>query len=130
MDDVDEMQREILEAVDQKGPLYPGSPSKRALQAKYHGDAYYPVRLSVVTQELLKEGYLLPFPEGEREGEAEAVTDRGLKRLWELDHPRLHWFKANWFPVAVLAVGLMGIVAGIVADVLIKIFVDCQRLGA
>ena len=114
MDDVDEMQREILEAVDQKGPLYSGSPSTRALKAKYP-DAYdATVRLSVVTQDLLKEGYLLPFTEGEREGEAEVVSAKGLKRLWELQHPTKHWFKANLaLLVAVAAIAVSATIGAV-----------------
>lgn len=48
------------------------------------------------------------------------ITPKGEKRLRQLQHPVRHWVKANWFPVAVVALG----VVAIVADALIKIFVD------
>ena len=48
------------------------------------------------------------------------LTPMGEQRLYELDHPRLVWVKANWFPLAVAVVTTCVAIAQIVTSVVIS----------
>ena len=46
------------------------------------------------------------------------ITFSGYDYYQELKSPRVYWIKKNWFPVAVLVVSMMAVVASVIGALL------------
>ena len=67
----------------------------------------YEGRVSVFVDALVGSGHLLPVNDmkGNRQpAYARGLTPKGVRRLYELEHPVRAWMKANWFPFVVACV--------------------------
>ena len=63
--------------------------------------------VSVFVDALVDSGHLLPVnkTKGIREqASARGLTPKGVRRLYEVEHPVRAWIKANWFPFVVACV--------------------------
>ena len=62
---------------------------------------------SVVVDALVDSGHLLPVKDTKgirQQACARGLTPKGVRRLYELEHPVRAWIKANWFPFVVACV--------------------------
>ena len=63
--------------------------------------------VSVFVDALVDSGHLLPVTNTQgirRKGSARGLTPKGVRRLYEVEHPVRAWIKANWFPFVVACV--------------------------
>ena len=62
---------------------------------------------SVFVDALVDSGHLLPVNNTQgirRQASARGLTPKGVRRLYEVEHPVRAWIKANWFPFVVACV--------------------------
>ena len=120
------MERDILKAVAELGPINPGDegqwPATDYLARKYPSEAALQ-QLTVVVNHLLEERLLFPYfsTDGrELKGSARGITPKGLDRLERLEHPVRSWVYDNWFGVIVASVAsLIGLANVAISAVLI-----------
>lgn len=118
---VEEMEYDVLMAAHELGAIR-GAPSSRTKAAtrlleKYKSEDERQ-QLTVVICHLTEERLVYPYfnqrGEWPRDGDARAITSKGVSRLKELDAPSWAWLAKNWFPAAIalatLAVSITGIV--------------------
>ena len=63
--------------------------------------------VSVFVDALVNSGHLLPFKNTDGIPQlacARGLTPKGVRRLYEVEHPVRAWMKANWFPFVVACV--------------------------
>ena len=63
--------------------------------------------VSVFVDALVDSGHLLPVNNTQgirRPVSARGLTPKGVRRLYEVEHPVRAWIKANWFPFVVACV--------------------------
>ena len=103
---------DVLVTVNDCGAIgvFDGGPtkaSKRLFSLYPEFSIGYEGKVSVVVDALVGSGHLLPVnnTQGKREqGYARGLTPKGVRRLYELEHPVRAWMKANWFPFVVACV--------------------------
>ena len=93
----------------------PDSEETKALEAALASDRE---ATDVLVEYLVAERYLF---RAERRGGI-GITPKGLDRLHQLQNAPDYFVTHNWFPVAVVVLG----VVAIVADALIKVVLDCD----
>ena len=67
----------------------------------------YEGKVSVFVDALVDSGHLLPVNDTKgirQQAYARGLTPKGLRRIYELEHPVRAWIKANWFPFVVACV--------------------------
>ena len=122
--DLKQMERDILETVRARGEIsgyYCSiSPTSQFLLDKYPPGEGENERL-VLIDYLVEERFLFPIVDPSSHeaisGFTRGITPKGLTRLRELQAPRWHWFKGNWFPVIVAAITAGIGVGSIIVDV-------------
>ena len=63
--------------------------------------------VNVFVDALVDSGHLLPVNNTQgirRQASARGLTPKGVRRLYEVEHPVRAWIKANWFPFVVACV--------------------------
>ena len=125
---VHRMERDILEAVHDIGPLgvedNSPTPASKVLIEKYipTGGDSDKQQLAALLNYLLEERYLYPYFD-ENSGKelrnlyARGITPKGISRLRELQCPVCAWIRANWFGVAVAAISAFIGIASIIAAI-------------
>ena len=81
--------------------------SERLLSLYSDESLEYDGILSVFIDALVDSGHLLPVNDvqGNRlQAYARGLTPKGVRRLYEVEHPVRAWMKANWFPLVVACV--------------------------
>ena len=79
----------------------------------------YGGKVSVFVDALVGSGHLLPVNDmkgNRQQAHARGLTPKGVRRLYELEHPVRAWMKANWFPFVVACVTICVGVASIIAS--------------
>ena len=125
--DLKQMERDILETVCAQGEIsgyYSSiSPTSQFLLDKYPPGEGENERL-VLIDYLVEERFLFPIVDPSSHeaisGFTRGITPKGLTRLRELQAPRWHWFKGNWFPVIVAAITAGIGVGSIVIDLIVN----------
>ena len=120
-DNKHKMERDILAATFDLGPIRPGSPAAKSLAEAYPDGQQ---ALTVVADYLVEERFLFPMFDPAtglitRGGRARGITPKGMDRLRRLKHPVRTWAKENWFPVSVATttalIGVISIIVDVVA---------------
>ena len=63
--------------------------------------------VSIFVDALVDSGHLLPVNDAQgirQQACARGLTPKGVRRLYEVEHPVRAWMKANWFPFVVACV--------------------------
>ena len=93
--------------------------SKRLFSLYPEFSIAYEGKVSVVVDALVGSGHLLPGNDmkgNRQQAYARGLTPKGVRRLYELEHPVRAWMKANWFPFVVACVTTCVGVAGIISS--------------
>ena len=81
--------------------------SERLFSLYHDFSVAYGGKVSVFVDALVGSGHLLPVNDTQgnpRQAYARGLTPKGVRRLYELEHPIRAWMKANWFPFVVACV--------------------------
>ena len=116
----------ILKTVNDFGEVHPDSLSSETLMSQFRAREGEVIpdpleQATAVFNYLLEERYLFPYVSSNtgkelRDNVARGLTPKGYDRLQQLRHPKLYWFRNNWFPTVVAMSTIALSIASIVTN--------------